>query len=138
MLTESTPIRYCSGKPDFTRCPFGYWRRNGLRLRADKLSSFKSKMKKSPSKGQVEIDRLKQIEFMISTGKLHEAAHELNALVEIQRNDPRLFLLGSLLAQAAGTNQARCWPPESALVSSSLAGCQHSSGGSPWYARVIT
>ncbi len=58
-------------------------------------------MKKSPSKGQVEIDRLKQIEFMISTGKLHEAARELNALVEIQRNDPRLFLLGSLLAQAA-------------------------------------
>ncbi len=62
-------------------------------------------MNNSPAHDQIEPNRLKHVETQISNGMLREAALELNALVAIQPNDPRLFLLGSLLGQAANNNK---------------------------------
>lgn len=48
------------------------------------------------------LARLKSIEEKINQRRLPEAAQELNVLGKTARGDPRLFLLGSRLAQAAG------------------------------------
>lgn len=48
------------------------------------------------------ITKLKSIEQLINDGKLKDAADQLNLLGRTSSHDPRLFLLGSRLAQAAG------------------------------------
>lgn len=48
------------------------------------------------------ITKLKSIEQLINDGKLKDAADQLNLLGRTSSHDPRLFLLGSALAQAAG------------------------------------
>ncbi len=48
------------------------------------------------------LGQLKSIEEKINQRRLHEATQELNVLGKTARRDPRLFLLGSRLAQAAG------------------------------------
>ncbi len=48
------------------------------------------------------IGQLKSIETQINQGQLQQAAQQLNQLVKIAPRDPRLFLLGSRLAEAAG------------------------------------
>jgi tetratricopeptide (TPR) repeat protein len=45
---------------------------------------------------------LRRIEQQIKDRQLQEAATELNILARSNRNDPRLYLLGSRLAEAAG------------------------------------
>lgn len=47
------------------------------------------------------IARLKNIEMQIDRNQLQDAAKQLNVLVKTAANDPRLFLLGSRLAEAA-------------------------------------
>lgn len=48
------------------------------------------------------ISKLKSIEQLITDGKLKDAADQLNLLGRTSSHDPRLFLLGSRLAQASG------------------------------------
>ena len=48
------------------------------------------------------ISKLKDIEQLIVGGKLKDAADQLNLLGRTASHDPRLFLLGHLLAQASG------------------------------------
>ena len=48
------------------------------------------------------ITKLKSIEQLINDGKLKDAADQLNLLGRTSSHDPRLFLLGSRLAQASG------------------------------------
>lgn len=48
------------------------------------------------------IDQLKRIELQINSGQLQEAVNLLNTLVRSAPHDPRLFLLGSALAESAG------------------------------------
>ncbi len=47
------------------------------------------------------LAQLKSIEQQINQNQLQEAARQLNLLVKTQSHDPRLFLLGSRLAEAA-------------------------------------
>ena len=48
------------------------------------------------------IAQLKRIEQQISQNQLQEAARQLNLLAKTSSHDPRLFLLGSRLAEVAG------------------------------------
>lgn len=47
------------------------------------------------------VSLLQSVEQLISKSQLKEAAHQLNALSKIAPSDPRLFLLGSVLAEAS-------------------------------------
>lgn len=49
------------------------------------------------------IGRIQRVEQQINQKQLKEAAQELNQLVKLAPNDARLFLLGSYLAEAAGS-----------------------------------
>ena len=53
------------------------------------------------SNAKTYIAQLKRIEQQINQNQLQEAAQQLNLLVKTAANDPRLFLLGSRLAEAA-------------------------------------
>lgn len=48
------------------------------------------------------IAQLKNVEHQLSQNRLREAALQLNQLAKISPNDPRVFLIGSRLAEAAG------------------------------------
>ena len=58
-------------------------------------------MKKSYLNTAQYLVQLKSIELQINQNQLQEAAQQLNQLVAIAAHDPRLFLLGSCLAEAA-------------------------------------
>lgn len=58
-------------------------------------------MKQSYSNTAQYLVQLKSIELQINQNLLQEAAQQLNLLAEIAAHDPRLFLLGSRLAEAA-------------------------------------
>lgn len=51
------------------------------------------------------VKRLQTIQHLISSGKLSEAADRLNGAVKSAPRDPRVYLLGSRLAEAAGNAQ---------------------------------
>lgn len=48
------------------------------------------------------LPRLKSIDQYIASGQLPKAVKELNAAVKIAPNDPRIYILGSRMADAAG------------------------------------
>lgn len=52
------------------------------------------------------VAQLKSVEMKIDRNQLQDAATQLNVLVKTAANDPRLFLLGSRLAQAANNPAA--------------------------------
>ncbi len=58
-------------------------------------------MNQSVSAPQKYIEQLKSIEQQINQNRLQEAAQQLNVLVKSAPRDPRLFLLGSRLAEAS-------------------------------------
>lgn len=58
-------------------------------------------MKNPNSQADAFIAQLKNIELQINRNQLQEAAQQLNRLTKTASHDPRLFLLGSRLAQAA-------------------------------------
>lgn len=64
-------------------------------------TSIANGMKQPFSHAKQYIAQLKHIEQQISQNQLQEAALELNSLARTAANDPRLFLLGSRLAEAA-------------------------------------
>lgn len=51
------------------------------------------------------LSRLQAINKLISSGLLQKAAKELNAAVKMSPADPRIFLLGARLAEAAGNHE---------------------------------
>lgn len=57
------------------------------------------------SQSEQYISQLGRIEKLISDGKLQEAVGQLNLLAKENANDPRLFLLGSRLAEASRNPQ---------------------------------
>ena len=59
-------------------------------------------MKKPYSQASQHIAQLKTIELLINNMQLQQAAQQLTRLTATAGHDPRLFLLGSRLAQAAG------------------------------------
>ncbi len=58
-------------------------------------------MNKPYSQGKAYIAQLKNIEQHIAQNKLQEAASQLNELARTEAHDPRIFLLGSRLAEMA-------------------------------------
>ena len=65
-------------------------------------STLRHGMKNPFSHEEKYLEQLKSIEQKISQTQLREAAQQLNLLVKTDAHDPRLFLLGSRLAEAAG------------------------------------
>ena len=59
-------------------------------------------MKNSFSNTPAFVNQLKEIEALIIQNELQQAAKKLNRLGETNSRDPRLFILGSRLAQASG------------------------------------
>jgi len=59
-------------------------------------------MNKPYSQAKAYIAQLKNIEQRIAQNELQEAARQLNQLARTEAHDPRLFLLGSRLAEMAG------------------------------------
>lgn len=62
-------------------------------------------MKNPYSHAETFIAQLKSVEQQINQNQLPEAAQQLNRLVKTAPHDPRLFLLGSRLAEAAGNHE---------------------------------
>lgn len=52
------------------------------------------------------IEQLKHVEHQIASKQLQRAAQKLNTLVKVHPNDPRIYLLGAMLAQSTGNQQA--------------------------------
>src|SRR5215207_2633610 len=48
------------------------------------------------------VQQLESIQKLISRGKLPEAAKKLNSVVKLAPADPRVYLMGSRLAEASG------------------------------------
>ena len=80
-------------------------------------------MNKPYSQAEAYIAQLKNIEQHIAQNQLHDAAQQLNQLARTEAHDPRLFLLGSRLAEMANNPEgmltaarraqqlAPFWPP---------------------------
>jgi predicted TPR repeat methyltransferase len=64
-------------------------------------------MNKPYSNNAQYIARLEEIDQQIKQNQLQEAVHQLNSLAKGNAHDPRLFLLGSRLAEAAGNPDGR-------------------------------
>lgn len=91
-------------------------------------------MKTSFSNAKQYIAQLKSIEQQINQNQLQDAATQLNRLAKTSSHDPRIFLLGSRLAEAAGNPEgmlqaarkacqlAPDWPTASIYLAGVLAG----------------
>ena len=60
----------------------------------------------SPRTATLSAAELSDVESLILSGQLEQAARRLNNLQALQPKDPRVFLLGSLLGERAGNAQA--------------------------------
>lgn len=94
-------------------------------------------MKSSFSNDASFVNQLKLVELKINQQQLQEAAQQLNQLVKTSPRDPRLFLLGSRLAEAAGNTSgmldaarkayalAPQWPVAGMHLANVLGACGH-------------